>query len=172
MGMSVSWRPHASAPTPLLSAGHTSPPCYPRGTHHPAAIHGAHITPLLSTGHTSPPCYPRGTHHPAAIHGAHITPCYPRGTHHPAAIHEAHITPLLSTGHTSPSEGKSIRKLLEHQEARNYSCCGTCQSSFHWSLPLFFSFTLTGEIENYFVSFYLAKFKMCRLSTDVFYACL
>ena len=34
MGMSVSWRPHASAPTPLLSAGHTSPPCYPRGTHH------------------------------------------------------------------------------------------------------------------------------------------
>ena len=59
--------------TPLLSAGHTSPPCYPRGTHHPAAIRGAHITPLLSAGHTSPCCYPRGTHHPAAIHGAHIT---------------------------------------------------------------------------------------------------
>ena len=49
--------------TPLLSAGHTSPRCYPRGTHHPAAIHGAHITPLLSAGHTSPCCYPWGTHH-------------------------------------------------------------------------------------------------------------
>lgn len=34
MGMSVSLRPHASAPTPLLSTGHISPPCYPRGTHH------------------------------------------------------------------------------------------------------------------------------------------
>ena len=69
----------------VCPGGHTPvppSPCYPRGTHHPPAIHGAHITLLLSTGHTSPP----------AIRGAHITlllsmrhtspPCYPRGTHH------------------------------------------------------------------------------------------